>query len=185
MCRSTLLSLSFFPPKNCHSSCGKQTCCIVPATQLLPTALPANPRPPCCPGKWDFGPGTEEKIWAELGLQTVLWQADVKRGQSRSQLFHLQPLLVSFHLPLDASPGSRGINKKSSFILRNGLAPSYIELKAPRLKCWQRREQGGVPRRDLRASLSSQPTSPPTVGTERGHWILVLVPSCHALERTL
>lgn len=36
----------------------------------------------------------------------------MERGRSRSQLFHLQPLPVSFHLPLDAGPGSGGDKKK-------------------------------------------------------------------------
>lgn len=96
MCRSTWLSLSFLPLKNCHFSCSKQTRCIVPVTR----PCLQSPGCPSSRGKRGFGPRDR--------AENRGWWADVERGRSRPQLFHLQPLPVSFHLPLDAGPGSGG-----------------------------------------------------------------------------
>lgn len=87
MCRSTSLFF-FFPLKNCHFSCSKQTRCIVPATRLPPTTRqnPACKIPAACmlpapsrhrrasrlTGKGGFSPGREEKTGVEIGLRA--WQ---------------------------------------------------------------------------------------------------------------
>lgn len=53
------------------------------------------------------------------------------------------PASSRFHFisPWMLARGGWGI-KKSSFILKNGLAPSCTELEAERLKSWQRRGEG-------------------------------------------
>lgn len=169
--------LVFF--KNCHFSCSKQTHRIVPATRLPPTD-PACKSPLPAPshhrrasrllGKGAFWPRGRGEDWGCAGFAglAAAWRADVEQGRSPSQLFHLQPLPVSFHLPLDAGPGKKGINKKALSSSKNGLAPSCIELKAARLKSWQRRGEGGPVPRVWGASLLSQSVPQAAVGTARG-----------------
>lgn len=122
--------------------------------------------------------------WQWCGGQ--MWSGDrADRSCFTSSLFPFH-----FISPWMLARGAEGINEKSSFILKNGLAPFYTELKAPRLKRWQRREQGGVPERDLGASPSSQPASRSAVGTARGQgrwvwrWPLHNIPLRRFLART-
>lgn len=83
------------------------------------------------------------RAWQRRGGQ--MWSGDgADCSCFTSSLFPFH--FISPWMP--ARGGGGGDKKKSSFILKNGLAPSCTELKAARLKSWQRKGEGGpVPRR--------------------------------------
>lgn len=163
-------SLFFFfslPLKNCHFSCSKQTRRIVPATRLPLTSrqnparespLPARcqPRPATTehPGSQEKGvlaPGKRRKLGSSWVCGAGSGVAG-RCGAGTEPIAAVSPPASSRFIssPLGCRPGERGGDKKekkkSSFILKNGLAPSCTELKAARLKSWQRRgERRPVP----------------------------------------
>lgn len=176
MCRSTSLSLSFSPLRTAILAVANKHAALSPRHRSLQQHCLQIPGHPAAQQKGILAPGQRRK----LGLSWVCGAGSGVAGRcgaGTELIAAVSPPASSRFIssPLGCRPGERGINRKSSFILRNGLAPFYTELKAPRLKRWQRREQGGVPRRELGASLSSLSA----VGTERGwgQWLLALAPS--------
>lgn len=164
--------------------CLRQPGRTLPANpRCLRTASPVPP-PPSIPAPGQRGvlaPGERRK----LGLSSICGASSgvVGRCGAGTEPITAVPPPVSSRFissPLGCWPGegAGGGNKKKK--LFHPQKWSCTELKAVRLKSWQRRGEGGpVPRRAgfWGASLSSQPASRVAVGTVRGQGASALAPS--------